>query len=156
MVPSLQGQGPSGSRNTDSLCPGGLAEMLRGCRRKGLWSSEVMLSACCKDNVAQRQCHAPRTRVGLWCALGTSCWPLKSTSPPTSPQKGDDNQRQGTPRSPCHGLHSSPASLAANSSFWKIKSGAGKTASYPTATAPKEFIQVPQYLTEGHQSFQKR
>lgn len=51
--------------------------------------------------------------------------------PKAPPQDG------ATPQSLCHGPLSSPGSLAANSSFWKMKSGTGKTASYTIASAPR-------------------
>lgn len=53
-------------------------------------------------------------------------------------------------QSPCRGLLGSPVSLAANSSFWKMKSGTRKTVSYTTACVS------PMTSYWGHQPIQQR
>lgn len=125
--PFSAGPGTTSQQEHSPGVPRGGTQRGRGAAG-GRWlrSQAVMHSAHCKDSMVQSRYPAPGTRAGY--GMPQEC---PAGLPKAPPQDG------ATPQSPCHGPLSSPVSLAANSSFWKMKSGTGKTASYTTASAPK-------------------
>lgn len=133
---------PAGARCC--CAPGRHTERPRSRRRK---------RAAEPSNAAQCSLQGQHGTVPVPCPREESRFMVCPAGLPKAPP-----QDGATPQSLCRGPLSSPGSLAANSSFWKMKSGKGKTASYTTASAPRSSCESHNVSLggAGHQPFPQR